>query len=512
MYCTSLLRRYTAEQPGALAAYAVLVGGSTVCQALIIPTCLARANTPRFLGVLLLSLVVIAGLETGASRVYGFLAPNLEKRLCEDMFKRCLHSWEVGVRDEGQFVCGFCATVNATSTVGNFVVRFALRIALSTAILLGVTATVSVPSAALLVLGLAGLGALSGHLFGRISYFTEQELAVRKHHSKFLSETVANFTHVVVNSGSEERCSEYSSVCSSQEQVYRRTCARMRDYCAALMFGGAALVLLSVVVALWDMRRRKLSGSRLIVLVGAGVYFFQVTVALSQQLAALGYNTGQLRGWATYQENNTAPLSDGPERVPLQLPLDAEVVVEGVRAPRGVLSPLSLVLTTNDRLCVFARSGAGKSSLLKVLAGLEPPAEGRVHRRRRCTFIPQDATVWEGTLWSNLKFGNAVLTRERALDLLTPTGLLEVFPEGLDSPVNYRGQTWSAGQRKLAVVLRALLREQDVGLVLADEPFTSLDATTAQRAAVFFEERTRGRAVLCVTHTAHKLPFQSLYL
>lgn len=510
MGCSRLLRDYAAEQPGALVAYILLAGASTACQALVLPTCANQAKSSRVLVLLSLCLVVVAGLETLASEVYCFLAPNLERRLGETMLKRCLHTWNIGVRDEGQFVCGFSAAVNATATIGNFAARFALRSLLSAVVLLGVVATVSPLSAGGLALCLGGVGALSAHLFDRVAQYAGKELQVRDGHAKFLSETVANFTHVVVNGGSEERCDQYSSVCRFQEEAYRRTCARMRDYCAAVMFGGAVAVALSVGISLWDLRRRRQPPTRFLVVVGAGVYYFQVTVTFGQQLAALGYNVGQLQGWSARQDAGASPL-DRSECAESPLTDGAELVVEGVRASRGSLAALSLVLTTKDRFCLFARSGSGKSSLLLALAGLEPLAEGRVLRKGRCTFIPQEATVWEGTLWSNLKFGNELLTRERAQSLLEPTGLLEVFPSGLDSPVDYRGQTWSAGQRKLAVVLRALLREQDLGPILADEPLASLDTATARCVAVFFEQRTRGRAVLCITHT-NELPFEQLHL
>ncbi|MDB5364481.1 MAG: transporter [Rhodospirillales bacterium] len=173
---------------------------------------------------------------------------------------------------------------------------------------------------------------------------------------------------------------------------------------------------------------------------------------------------------------------------------------------RPIFQHLNLEIEEGEFICVLGPSGTGKSTLLRVVAGLLPPSEGKVHllpradgKERRIGFAFQDARLlpWRRTI-DNAAFGLEALNlskqerRTRAAAALVQVGLA-----GLE-------QRWphqlSGGQRQRVALARALAIEPD--LLLMDEPFAALDAITRremQDELVRLWQASRA-TVLFVTH------------
>lgn len=133
---------------------------------------------------------------------------------------------------------------------------------------------------------------------------------------------------------------------------------------------------------------------------------------------------------------------------------------------------------------IRGRGGTGKSTLLRLLAGLERPAAGAVEYsgqpmagpRRDVVLAPQEVTVFEGTLRANLLMGwpdtpEALLRQSCQSAGLGP--LLASLPNGLESPLGERGARLSASERRRLAIARALVRQPRV--LLLDESTTGLE-------------------------------------
>jgi sulfonate transport system ATP-binding protein len=166
---------------------------------------------------------------------------------------------------------------------------------------------------------------------------------------------------------------------------------------------------------------------------------------------------------------------------------------------RVVLSDLDLAVEPSEFVAVLGPSGGGKSTLLKILASLEPPTDGQVQLRAadggaptvRIMFQEDRLLPWLSTL-DNVAIGLRRDAREIAHELLIAVGL-----EG-------RERDWptvlSGGQRQRAALARALAHRPN--LLLLDEPFGALDAltrATMQDLLLDLWQRERN-TVLLVTH------------
>jgi sulfonate transport system ATP-binding protein len=179
--------------------------------------------------------------------------------------------------------------------------------------------------------------------------------------------------------------------------------------------------------------------------------------------------------------------------------VSTEIAVDatGVRrtfGSREVLRGLDLTLAQGEFVALLGRSGSGKSTFLRVLAGLDPAAEGtvRVPRRRSVVFQDPRLLPWASVL-DNVTLGlSGKLVRSKAGSVLAEVGLAG---HEHDWP-----KTLSGGEAQRAALARALVR--DPQLLLLDEPFGALDALTRVRMHALVQElHSRYRpAVLLVTH------------
>ena len=193
----------------------------------------------------------------------------------------------------------------------------------------------------------------------------------------------------------------------------------------------------------------------------------------------------------------------------------AAVVLEGVTAgydERVALEDVSAAIRTGSLLAVFGPNGGGKSTMLKVIAGLLSPWQGkvtvlgaapRVHARR-VAYVPQAEQVdWDFpvTCWDVVAMGRypslGPFRGLRAVDRDAVASALEVV--GMADHARTQIGRLSGGQRRRVFLARALAAEPD--LYLLDEPVTGVDPTTKEDLmAILVAEAGRGRTVIATTH------------
>ncbi|PYI31475.1 P-loop containing nucleoside triphosphate hydrolase protein [Aspergillus indologenus CBS 114.80] len=183
-----------------------------------------------------------------------------------------------------------------------------------------------------------------------------------------------------------------------------------------------------------------------------------------------------------------------------------------------VLQGFTLHVSAGERIGIVGRTGAGKSSIMTALFRLTELAGGSIHidgvdiaqvglhdLRSRLSIIPQDPTLFLGTVRSNLdpfhehtdlELWSALrqvgLTSERDRDSQEATRLQ------LDSPVEEEGLNFSLGERQLMALARALVRGSQI--VVCDEATSSVDLETDRRIQETIRTRFQGRTLLCIAH------------
>ena len=158
------------------------------------------------------------------------------------------------------------------------------------------------------------------------------------------------------------------------------------------------------------------------------------------------------------------------------------------------LDRVSLRIERGERIALLGPSGAGKTSLVDVLLGLQTPDSGTVvidgqpftnerrqGWRRLVAYVPQDTFIIDDTLRNNIRLGAHIddVGDERLWAAISGAGLddlVESLPDGLDSRLGDRGQLLSGGQRQRVGLARALYRT--AALIVMDEATSALDNET----------------------------------
>jgi thiol reductant ABC exporter CydC subunit len=184
------------------------------------------------------------------------------------------------------------------------------------------------------------------------------------------------------------------------------------------------------------------------------------------------------------------------------------------RAERPALDGFSLRLDPGRRVVLLGRSGAGKTTVARLLLRFVDPERGRVtlagedlrrYRqedvRRLVAVAEQDGHLFSTTIGDNLRLARPDATDadlERALRIAQIWDWLQSLPDGLDTPVGEEGRELSGGQRQRIVLARALLA--DAPVLVLDEPTAHLDPPTAQRLVEDVFAAAGDCCVLLITH------------
>lgn len=180
-------------------------------------------------------------------------------------------------------------------------------------------------------------------------------------------------------------------------------------------------------------------------------------------------------------------------------------------ATEATIRDLSLTVPPGEKLAVLGKSGTGKSTLLKLIAGVIAPDAGTIlvngsmmnqhYLASAVSVLNQKPHLFHTTIANNIRIGKPSATDEEILAVLKQAQideLVEQLPDGIHTQMDEMGKRFSGGERQRIAFARVLL--QDTPIILLDEPTTGLDPRTERELLETMLTAAADKTIIWVTH------------
>jgi ATP-binding cassette subfamily B protein len=297
-----------------------------------------------------------------------------------------------------------------------------------------------------------------------------------------------------------------------------RTHSTMQTLLIALLFSGLLIVLFQSAAAVFVTRTMS---------AGVLLQLLILTLIAASAVKDLGEAWGEVQKAAGAAERVTALLelrpsiAAPPSPTPLPDPPLGEISFDNVvfsypgRDDLPALRGFTLKVRPGERVALVGPSGAGKTTVLRLLLRFYDPQSGGVSIdgvdltradprgvRARMALVAQEAPLFSGSASENIAFGSEQATEEdvRLAALAAQAeGFLRALPDGFDTPVGERAKTLSGGERQRVAIARALVRRH-APILLLDEATSALDAESERMVQRALHEAMTGRTTLVIAH------------
>jgi len=195
--------------------------------------------------------------------------------------------------------------------------------------------------------------------------------------------------------------------------------------------------------------------------------------------------------------------------------IELDRVTFGYGPDRPNLVDVSLTIPAGSIAAVVGPTGAGKTTLINLIARFYDPRSGRVlidgedvqsfyqeSLRERMSFVLQDTLLFRGPVWQNIAYGRPEASRGeivKAAELANADAFIRELPDGYNTMVGERGVTLSGGQQQRIAIARALVR--DAPILILDEPTTGLDASSEALVLDALRQLMRGKTTIMIAHS-----------
>jgi len=258
--------------------------------------------------------------------------------------------------------------------------------------------------------------------------------------------------------------------------------------------------------------------------VGELVFFSMMIQRLLWPLTRMGVTLDEFerakasarRTFGLLQTPSKIVSPSSPKKLPLQVKGEIELVNVGFSYARGlkILKGLSFKVNPGEMIGIAGTTGAGKSTLIKLLLRLYDPIAGKImlegidlrelnleQIRKQIALVSQEVYLFHGTIAENISYGLRE-TDKKIVEAASRSAQLHNFvktlPQGYQTIIGERGILLSGGQRQRLSIARAILKDSPI--MIFDEATSSVDTETEREIQVNLSKITKGKTALVIAH------------
>lgn len=329
-------------------------------------------------------------------------------------------------------------------------------------------------------------------------------------------DSLLNYETVKYFNNEEYEAKRYDSSLAQWEE------ARMKNRLSlvALNTGQAFIITLAVVIimvmAASEVVAETMSLGELVMI---NAYMIQLFIPLN----FLGFVYRELRRAVTDVENMFLLLDRDPKvtdmlgATPLQVDqakVEFRDVCFGYQEDRRILDGLTFTLRPGEKVAIVGGSGAGKSTIARLLFRFYDPGSGQVmidgqdistvqlsSLHNQIGVVPQDTVLFNDTIFNNVSYGNPEASKDevlKAIELAHLNHFVAELPDGLETLVGERGLKVSGGEKQRIAIARTLLKNP--AILLFDEATSALDSKSEKAILKAMQEVSQNHTTLVIAH------------
>lgn len=334
-----------------------------------------------------------------------------------------------------------------------------------------------------------------------------------------------NFTNIKTLYAFNQQYNKINEFQNQTEEYLRNASVRLRA--RSLFFAlSISIVLSSITIIIW-------MGSRDIIAAetssGALVSFIYYSIAAGMSIGGIAELFSEIqkplsaaqRVFDLITTNKNTYMVTSAEGFLLNLPTTGDIIdLEQVsfsypsRPEIQALSNISFKIKAGSFTGIVGRSGSGKSTIFQLLMKFYTLYEGRIKLankdlaevlsqslRGSIAYVPQEPSIFSGSLKSNIAFSKPEATDEMILEAAELAGVMDfarLFKEGLNTEIGEKGVRLSGGQKQRIAIARALLYGPEI--LLLDEATSSLDSEGEQDILKSIRQAMRGKVIISIAH------------
>jgi ATP-binding cassette subfamily B protein/subfamily B ATP-binding cassette protein MsbA len=374
---------------------------------------------------------------------------------------------------------------------------------------------------ALVALGLAlPLGLITKLLAGPMSESRYQEMQLQGDVSALAEQTLTAVPIVQAFGREKNEQQRFDHLTQRTIRANLRTLLYQEQY--KVITGGMTVLATAIVMAVGGISVLQGTievGILLVVLFYLSALFSPVETLAYLAAGFASAGAGARRVLEVFDAQDT--VKELPEALPLPAPhsgtgrhIRLDGVTFGYLPGHPVLHNVSLDVNPGETIAIVGRTGAGKSTLVSLIARLYDPWKGAVlfdgvdlcqvqsrSLRESITFVPQESFLFPLTVAENIAYARPEATRAEiiaAAQTAAADAFIRQLPQGYDTVIGDRGVTLSGGEKQRLSIARALLK--DAPLLILDEPTSALDSETETSLMSALDPLLRRRTTILIAH------------
>jgi len=378
---------------------------------------------------------------------------------------------------------------------------------------------------------------LSYFYSAQIIKYASEESKVWIDMNENLSDNLSNLMNIYINNENEMEIEKYKNHSDSYAYKNKNVEDISNSYITILNIIALITFFIIMFILFGEFQAKKINKNNFIFIVGLIVIYLVSFYKLNKEAAFMFYKIGILNSYNTFVENISMEKAGDLKSLKLtNVDFGKNIVlsnmsfkydskdndaVESNKSSNYIFNNFSLTIKANEITGILGSSGAGKTTLSKLILKLYKPVNGEIligdinlqdidtpHLRRNIIYVNQKTGLYNKTIIENIMYGNKSINEADVLRFMKRYNLLYIYAnldKGIYTNCGVGGASLSIGMQKIVILLRAILKP-GYNVIIFDEPLAGIDNKNRVNVINMIKDIAKNRTVIIITHDKEILP------